>query len=400
MVRQRRVRPGDPDRAPSTARRSTTCRRTSRCSTDVGVRPDWSPDGQHFSSSTRAARQRLAIRRRDGQTRKLSPATSRTAASRAPYYLHNGDLLLCGPTSGPLPTRIAPRRAASPGAVGAARAVPQRPPQPLGMPCWEGIGASRTSMRIAWNRSDIDYTDSDLVDRVVNGISEIWTGEIRYLGGRATLVERRACAGPNRRGSPIAVLEVQDFRPRGERELIFTAYAYQGGEVIGPRPRDRRACATTRTAASTRRPRASSPDGGWVLVERDLESTAIPGRSTSGGSRSTARKTWERLTYFNRYRGGYYASNPAFTPTADASPSSSRSTGRSRGRARHPALRPRALRRRRSIGRPVGPGTSKTWGQREPGGSSSAARRPISAVRRGSACSIIGAVTSSGRGTS
>ena len=41
-------------------------------------------------------------------------------------------------------------------------------------------------MRIAWNRSDIDYTDDDLAERVVNGISEIWTGVVRYRNGRAT----------------------------------------------------------------------------------------------------------------------------------------------------------------------------------------------------------------------
>jgi hypothetical protein len=87
-------------------------------------------------------------------------------------------------------------------------------------------------MRIAWNRSDIDYTAADLIDRVVNGVSEIWTGQIRFIGGRAALVNvvKRA---DRTAVSALAVLEGQAFRPRAENELIFTAYAYQGGEVMG-----------------------------------------------------------------------------------------------------------------------------------------------------------------------
>jgi hypothetical protein len=111
------------------------------------------------------------------------------------------------------------------------RAPFENPPQPLGMPCWEGMATSDVSPRIAWNRSDIDYTDPDLVSRVVNGISEIWTGELRYEDERVLLenvdlvIDRTAV-------SPLAVLEVQDFRA-GTDELIFTAYAYEGGEVMG-----------------------------------------------------------------------------------------------------------------------------------------------------------------------
>lgn len=71
-----------------------------------------------------------------------------------------------------------------------------------------------------------------------------------------------------------------------------------------------------------------SPDGEWALVERDLESVAFPGPLDIWRLSLDGRSTWERLTYFNRYRGGCYASNPTVTPVAGGSPSSSRSTAR------------------------------------------------------------------------
>jgi hypothetical protein len=176
------------------------------------------------------------------------------------------------------------------------------------MPCWEGIDASRTSMRIAWNRSDVDYTAADLIDRVINGVSEIWTGQIRFVGGRAALVNV-AKRADRTAVSPIAVLEAQGFRPRGEGELIFTAYAHQGGEVMGLD------LATGAVRNYSNSPvyeevEGLSPDGAWALVERDLESVAIPGPLDVWRLSLDGSATWERLTFFNRYRGGWYASNP------------------------------------------------------------------------------------------
>jgi hypothetical protein len=108
----------------------------------------------------------------------------------------------------------------------------------------------------------------------------------------------------------LAVLEGQAFRPRAESELIFTAYAYQGGEVMGLD------LATGAVRNYSNSPvyeevEGLSPDGTRALVERDLESVAIPGPLDIWRLSLDGRATWERLTFFNRYRGGYYASNPA-----------------------------------------------------------------------------------------
>jgi hypothetical protein len=164
-------------------------------------------------------------------------------------------------------------------------------------------------MRIAWNRSDIDYTDDDLAGRVINGISELWTGRLRFIGGRAVLMDA-ALAADRTAVWPLAVLEAQAFRPRAEDELIFTAYAFQGGEVMGLDL----ATGTVRNYSNSpvyEEVEGVAPDGAWALVERDLESTAVPGPLDIWRLSLDGSSTWERLTYFNRYRGGWYASNPA-----------------------------------------------------------------------------------------
>jgi MYXO-CTERM domain-containing protein len=184
-------------------------------------------------------------------------------------------------------------------------------PQALGMPCWEGMATSDVSPRIAWNRSDIDYTDPDLFSRVRNGISEIWTGELRYEDERVLLedvdllIDRKAVL-------PVAVLEVQDFRA-GTDELIFTAYAYAGGEVMSV---ELSTGLVTNYSQSPLYEEAEgvAPNGAWVLVERDLDNAFYPGPLDTWLLPLDGSQAWDRLTHFNRYRGGWYASNPTVNP--------------------------------------------------------------------------------------
>jgi Tol biopolymer transport system component len=57
-----------------------------------------------------------------------------------------------------------------------------------------------------------------------------------------------------------------------------------------------------------------APDGSYALVERDLESTATPGPLDIWRLPLDGSGAFERLTFFNRYRGGHYASNPTVSP--------------------------------------------------------------------------------------
>jgi hypothetical protein len=287
-----------------------------RLLSNSGLRPDWSPDGKQLVILEGAPLGEVAILDvRTGRKRTVTDHLAHQGFTRA-YFLHNGDLLLCGPTSGPRPSPERPEAGRFTGVMSVLRAPFKGEPQSLGAPCWEGMATSNSSMRIAWNRSDIDYTDDDLGDRVVNGVSEIWTGVVRYRRGHAYLSDVERIVDRNA-VSTVAVLEVQDFRGPKEKELVLTAYAHQGGEVMGV-PRAVQVADGSATNYSNspvyEEVEGISPDGSYALVERDLESTAIPGPLDIWRLRLDGTGDFERLTYFNRYRGGYYASNPSVSP--------------------------------------------------------------------------------------
>jgi hypothetical protein len=279
--------------------------------TDFGQRPDWSPDGSKIVFLDASPLGNVwTVDVGTKQTRNVTGSLGESLYSRA-YYLSNGDLLLCGPTSGPQPTPEHPEAGRFTGVMSVLRAPFDQTPLPLGLPCWEGMATSRTSMRIAWNRSDIDYTDSDLVGRVVNGITEIWTGEIRVVDGRPVVVDAHKVLDRDTFGS-LAVFEVQGFRPPSDDELILTAYAYQSGEVIGL---DTVTGELRNYSNSTAYEEAEGVDatGSAVYVERDLEYGGIEPGPLDIWRLDLDTHTWERVTYFNRY-APYYASNPTVAP--------------------------------------------------------------------------------------
>jgi hypothetical protein len=279
--------------------------------TDFGQRPDWSPDGSHIVFLDASPLGNVwTVETETGETADITGPLGEQLYSRA-YYLSNGDLLLCGPTSGPLPSAEAPEAGRFTGVMSILEAPFDEPPRMLGMPCWEGMATSRTSMRIAWNRSDIDYTDPDLARRVINGITEIWTGEIRDLDGRPVIADVRKVLDRDAFGS-LAVFEVQGFRPPADDELILTAYAYQAGEVIGL---DTTTGELRNYSNSTAYEEAEGVDdtGRAVYVERDLEYGGIDPGALDIWRLDLEDHSWERITYFNRY-APYYASNPTVSP--------------------------------------------------------------------------------------
>jgi len=284
-----------------------------RVLTDFGQRPDWSPDAKQIVFLDGSPLGNVwTVEVETGKTRELTAGSER-GYSRA-YYLSNGDLLLCGPTSGPEPTPDRPEMGRFTGVMSVMRAPFRDAPEPLGVPCWEGMATSDSSMQIAWNRSDIDYTDPNLAGRVVYGITEIWTGEIRDVDGRATVVNARQVLDRDTVGV-FGVLEVQDFRPPDDRELIFTVYAYQSGEVFGF---DLKTGAVRNYSNSSayEEVEGMTPDGDAAYVERDLEYTGTDPSALDIWRLTLADNQWERITEFNRW-APYYASNASVSPDGD-----------------------------------------------------------------------------------
>ncbi len=306
---------GDPDRGTLEGSPLDDLPAHIRLLSDFGSRPDWSPDGERLifiDGSPMGDVWELEVEA--GEARKLTGGFEHLGFTRA-HYLPTGDLLLCGPTSGPLPSDDRPEAGRFTGVMSVLRAPFDVVPQPLGMPCWEGIAASDAmseSPRIAWNRSDIDYTDSDVISRVRYGISEIWTGDLHY-GDERVWLENVELVIDRTAVSPLAVLEVQDFRP-GTEELIFTAYAYEGGEVMSV---DLSTGMVTNYSQSPLYEEVESvaPNGAWVLVERDLDNAFYPGPLDIWLLPLDGSQGWDRLTFFNHYQGGWYASNPAVNPS-------------------------------------------------------------------------------------
>jgi hypothetical protein len=267
-----------------------------------GLRPDWSADGSHLVYLDALVGDVHQLDLGTGESRSLTAHFEHQGFTRA-RYLVNGDLLLCGPG----------------GVAGNAEEgnrwktelwfLPRSgngPAQRLDEPCFEGPAVSRRDMKIAWTRSDYP-------DQLVFARSEIWTGRVAVEDGKARLVDRSKRV-ERRDFMYLAFLETQDFRPPDEHELLFTAYAYKGGEVMGV---DLESGGLTNYSRDWAYDEAEGvfPDGRSIAVEREVGTyTAVPvgdidiwqlALDGSGVSR--------RLTYFTEY-AGYGANNPVISP--------------------------------------------------------------------------------------
>jgi hypothetical protein len=277
---------------------------------DFGQRPDWSPDGERIVFLDRSPLGDVwSVDVESGETTQLTDDPDQLY-TRA-YFLSDGDLLLCGPTSGPSPTPERPEAGRFTAVMFLFRAPFDGEPEPLGIPCWEGVATSSTSKRIAWNRSDIDYTDSDLADRVINGVNEVWVGELVDVDGRAAVVGARPVLDRESFGQ-LAIFEVQGFRPPDDQELIVTAYAYQGGEVLGV-DLETGEVRNYSNSSAYEEAEGVDPSGSSVFVERDLEYSGIEPGALDIWRLGLDDRGWERITTFNRW-APFYASNPAVSP--------------------------------------------------------------------------------------
>jgi hypothetical protein len=277
--------------------------------TDFGLRADWSLDGQRIVFLDALAGDVWVYELGTKALEKLTAHFEHAGFSRV-HHLSNGDLILCGPVERDSESDD-PEEGRFDGVLWILRRPFDAVPVPLDEACWEGIAAARHRLRVGWARSSIDYTTWGFLWQALFGPSELWIGDIEYNHGTPTLVRRRRVL-ERRDVSRLSVLEAQGFRPPAEDELLFTAFNYRGGEVMGVHLesgelRDYSQSPWFDEADSV------FPDGRSTLVTRELARVFIPHDLDLWRLSLEDSNQWRRLTWFNRFEG-YGVSNSAVSP--------------------------------------------------------------------------------------
>jgi len=262
--------------------------------TSFGQRADWSHDGEKilFIEKTFGDVYEVEVK-----TKKLRPMTHHyfhEGYTRA-LYLSNGDILLSGArqfdANDPWSSRSEENAE-----LWILKQDLSAAPIPLGEKCSEGPAVSRTGMRIAWTQKNKIYLGDIIIEQ---GIPQI-TGKRMILDAAALDFKCH--------------LETQNFRPPEEEEIIFSAYDYQGGEVMGVNIETGKVMNYSNADNQYDEPEGIFPDGKHTLVESDRH--VSKGKEFKGIQYIDIHKLlldgsgkYERITHFNDYIG-WKATNP------------------------------------------------------------------------------------------
>lgn len=270
--------------------------------THFGQRGNWSHNGEKILFLERTYGDVFEVTLDSAVIRPVTHHYYHEGYTRA-LYLSNGDILLSGARTfdaeDPGPSR------GENAELWVLDDSLQGPPVPLGTKASEGPAVSRKRLTIAWTIDHGDYPE-----RLPEGVSQIWRGDIEYRDGKPELANKKLVL--DSRDLPFeAGLETQDFRPPEEDELIFSAYGYQGTEVMGI---DLETGEITNYSKSPgyEEPEGIFPSGKDVAVESD--------RHHGGGYqhidvyrlRLDGSGEMKRLTFFGE-NPGYKGSNPAIS---------------------------------------------------------------------------------------
>jgi len=253
--------------------------------THFGQRADWSSDGKRILFIEKTFGDVFEI---DLETKIIRAMTHRyfhEGYTRA-LYLSNGDILLSGArrfdASNPWPSRD--ERNAE---LWVLKKDLSGPPVPLGVNCSEGPAVSRKRMHIVWTHS-----------------AGFYSADIVYEKGKPKLTNTKRVL--DKKDLPFDTgLETQNLRPPDEKEVIFSAYGYQGTEVCGYHLETGKVVNYSNAPGQYDEPEGIFPDGRHTLVECDKHSLKGTQHIDLDGSGDT-----KRMTFFSDYPG-YKASNPA-----------------------------------------------------------------------------------------
>ncbi|MBN2180340.1 MAG: hypothetical protein JW715_00390 [Sedimentisphaerales bacterium] len=257
--------------------------------TQFGQRADFSHDGKRilFIEKTFGDVYEVEL-----ETKIIRPKTHHyyhEGYTRA-LYLANGDILLSGARRFDVNDPQASRSETN-AELWVLNKDLSGPPVPLGEKCSEGPAVSRRNMRIAWTQRNAFYL-----------------ADIVYKQGKSELANKRKILDV--RNLPFeCYLETQNFRPPDEKELIFTAYNYQGTEVMGLDIETGKVVNYSLAPKQYDEPEGIFPDGKHTLVECDkhilkgIHYNDIYKLALDGSGRT------ERVTFFADYPG-YKSTNP------------------------------------------------------------------------------------------
>jgi len=257
--------------------------------TRFGQRADWSHDGRRILFIEKTFGDVYEIELETGIIRPMTHNYFHEGYTRA-LYLSNGDILLSGARQFDAGNPWVSRSEAN-AELWVLKKDLSRPPAPLGQKCSEGPAVSRKRMHIVWTQAGSFYS-ADIV------YEEGWP----KLANRKKVLDKKDL--PFQSG-----LETQSLRPPAEKELIFSAYGYQGTEVCGLNLRSGKIVNYSMAPGQYDEPEGIFPDGKHTLVECDKHSRAgvqhidIYKLALDGSGRT------RRMTFFSDYPG-YKASNP------------------------------------------------------------------------------------------
>jgi len=260
--------------------------------TYFGQRADWSHDGKHI----------LFIEKTFGDVYEVELATKIIRPMTHDYYhegytralyLANGDILLSGAPKFDVDNPRASRDEEN-AELWVLKKDLSGPPVALGENCKEGPAVSRKNMRIAWALRDKFYM-ADIV----------YENDTPKLANKKMIMDKKNL--PFKCG-----IEAQNFRPPDEKELIFSAYGYQGSEVAGLDIETGKVVNYSIAPNQYDEPEGIFPDGKYTAVECDRHNPKgthyidIYKLALDGSGKG------ERLTRFNDYPG-YKATNPVIS---------------------------------------------------------------------------------------
>jgi Tol biopolymer transport system component len=257
--------------------------------THFGQRADWSHDAKRILFIEKTFGDVYEIELASGIIKPMTHHYYHEGYTRA-LYLANGDIVLSGARKFDSENPHASRDEKN-AELWVLKKGLSGPPTALGQKCKEGPAVSRRNMRIAWALRD-----------------KIYMADIAYENGTPKLGNRKMIMDKNNLPFKCGI-ETQNFRPPDEKELIFSAYGYQGTEVAGLNIASGKVVNYSNAPNQYDEPEGIFHDGKHTCVECDAHDTKgthyidIYKLALDGSGKS------ERLTRFNDYPG-YKSSNP------------------------------------------------------------------------------------------